>query len=167
MKNTQYRQAIYVGIVVSIILIIVDFGFGFSMWRQYKSGEYIQASGVILRSYTNGWTGHHGHNDAIIRFTYKANGESFESSRYRYLIDYSFENAASLVSRFPIGTKVSVYFNPANPSDAVLSPGLARSDVLGTMPIMLLIGHFFVTVIWLYAWFAHKQYKKNVETSRS
>lgn len=38
--------------------------------------------------------------------------------------------AASYVSKYPKGTRVSAYYNPVQPGQATLEPGLARDDWL-------------------------------------
>jgi hypothetical protein len=40
------------------------------------------------------------------------------------------EFAASYVQKYPVGTNVQVYYNPANPGVATLEPGLAKGDWL-------------------------------------
>lgn len=52
------------------------------------------------------------------------------------------EFALNYVEKYPIGKKVQVYYNPANPNHSTLEPGLAKGDwlILAIGLGMLIIG---------------------------
>ncbi|MFQ5400650.1 MAG: DUF3592 domain-containing protein [Anaerolineae bacterium] len=56
----------------------------------------------------------------------------------------SWERAAAIASRYPVGTAVSVAYDPADPGTAVLEPGADRSSyaTLGTGALMALTAPF-------------------------
>jgi len=71
-------------------------------------------------------------NDAKIRYRYNVNGHEFESWKLFHGVvsngDIFLEDGATLsdgglVARFPAGSEVKVYYDPENPSDAILLPG--------------------------------------------
>lgn len=57
------------------------------------------------------------------------------------------EFAKSYVQKYPVGTKVPVYYNPANPEAATLEPGLGKGDwlvlVIGLGALLMGILFFF------------------------
>lgn len=64
---------------------------------------------------------------ANIRYEYAVNGESHESDIWRFGAKISWLSwpsvAARATARYPFGKSVTVFYNPNNPSDAVLEPG--------------------------------------------
>ena len=64
---------------------------------------------------------------ADISYRYKVNGRSYSSSNISHL-DFSTSStgrAQSIVQQYPDKSTVQVYYNPSNPSEAVLEPGSA------------------------------------------
>ena len=59
--------------------------------------------------------------DVYIRYQYKVNGASYSSLSINLIDTPSYPH--SYASRYPLGKDVMVYYNPKNPSDAVLEPG--------------------------------------------
>lgn len=61
---------------------------------------------------------------ADVAYRYKLKGRDYSSSRIT-LMDYSSTGgrAEAIVARYPDGAAVSVYYDPADPSDSVLEPG--------------------------------------------
>ncbi len=59
-----------------------------------------------------------------VEYTYEAEGRDWTGTRIM-LVDggSSFDQARARVDRFPVGTKVTVYYNPHDASQAVLTPG--------------------------------------------
>jgi len=62
---------------------------------------------------------------ADLAYRYKVKGRDYSSSRIT-LMDYSSSaagRAQDIVARYPDGAAVTVYYDPADPSDSVLEPG--------------------------------------------
>jgi len=61
---------------------------------------------------------------ADVSYRYKVNGINYSSSRIA-IVDFSSSQARarSIVTRYPDGATVQVYYNPADHSEAVLEPG--------------------------------------------
>ena len=61
-------------------------------------------------------------------YRYSVNGSSYRSSRVNYSQDlqvsFAFDPWAA-VNRYPTGSTVAVYYDPRNPRDALLEPGVA------------------------------------------
>lgn len=64
--------------------------------------------------------------DARIRYHYEVDGESYRSDRVAFGTYASSDATAAydLVNRYPGGAPVTVYVDPADPSSAVLEPGV-------------------------------------------
>ncbi|RUL74560.1 DUF3592 domain-containing protein [Dyella choica] len=68
---------------------------------------------------------------ADIVYRYKVRGKSYSSSKISFMDFASTNNRAqSVVNRYPDNSTVQVYYNPANPADAVLEPGDASGITL-------------------------------------
>jgi len=59
-----------------------------------------------------------------ITYTYIVDGEKLQGNRINFSSSFSLQlSAQRVVNRYPLNSKVKVYYNPRNPSDAVLKPG--------------------------------------------
>ncbi|MBV8210959.1 MAG: DUF3592 domain-containing protein [Burkholderiaceae bacterium] len=83
----------------------------------------ISHSAVLMRTQTSS-SGNTLMYQADVAYRYKVKGQDYSSSRIT-LMDYSSTtgHAQDVVARYPDGSTVAVYYNPADPSDAVLEPG--------------------------------------------
>ncbi|MGO9108721.1 MAG: DUF3592 domain-containing protein [Thermoguttaceae bacterium] len=71
-----------------------------------------------------------------INYTYRVAGKDYSSDRYRYFWSFATmwrANAERVVADLPVGTNVTVYYAPHDPSDSILHPGLDGSDLLAAM----------------------------------
>jgi len=87
--------------------------------------------------------------DAKIRYRYVVDGREFDSHRLFFGVvsngDIVFENGsmlsdAGLVARFPAGSQVKVFYDPAQPSRAILLPDARH----GTGPMKAVFGYGFI-----------------------
>jgi hypothetical protein len=59
----------------------------------------------------------------VIRYSYTVDGQQYENDRYSVLDDTRFsswEPAQELLSKFPVGGEITVYYNPESPKDSYL-----------------------------------------------
>jgi hypothetical protein len=63
----------------------------------------------------------------LVEYSYQANGREYYSSRVSFGADFAGDRALAekTVARYPIGSGVAVYYDPANPASAVLEPRVA------------------------------------------
>ncbi len=113
--------------------------------KQHAAESYPSVQGRMLASEMQTYTGSKGriHYRAAFQYEYAVNGLNYRGSRYRYGGYLSDEAAASaLVAAHPRGAGVTVYYNPANPADTVLSPKVESDDVFRlflTSPFVLIM----------------------------
>jgi hypothetical protein len=81
-------------------------------------------SAVLYQTNTSTTTGGAATYKADIVYRYKVNGANFSSSRIS-IVDFASTSgrAQSIVQRYPDQSRVLVYYNPSDPSEAVLDPG--------------------------------------------
>ena len=63
-----------------------------------------------------------------VKYQFEANGKTYESSQIRYLQKtfYNADAANEVESPYPVGRVVQVAFNPQDPSQSVLEPGVPK-----------------------------------------
>ena len=107
------------------------------------SANWPQATGEVIASSIRTETNEDGtvyHADVVYKFVaddqwWEANsvffGATGESNRPR---------AAQVVERYPVGERVTVFYNPADPETAVLEPGLTFSSYVSLIIGVLILG---------------------------
>lgn len=85
---------------------------------------------------------------AVFLYTYDVNGQKYEAGRYRY-DDYpaGYYSVNAVINAHPAGSAIDVYYNPANPADAVLSTGVVARDV--SQPFIFSLFIFFLLLLLL------------------
>src|SRR2546421_660265 len=73
----------------------------------------------------------------LIRYVYNVRGKAYTSNVLRYGMggQGGRPNAEQMVSARPVGSPVTMHYNPANPADAILEPGVHGTDLL--IPLIL------------------------------
>ena len=86
---------------------------------------------------------------ADIAYRYQVNGKDYSSSAITLLdVSSTAGRAQSVVDRYPDRSKVQVFYNPDDPSDAVLEPGSSTGLVcLYVVSAMFSIGGLFFLVM--------------------
>ena len=84
---------------------------------------------------------------ADIQFTYRVDGIEYSTGRYRTFEEGDYESGATeTVALYPLGTTHPAWFDPDDPSVAVLVRGVSSVSVLG----LLLCGMGIVAPVWLW-----------------
>jgi hypothetical protein len=103
------------------------------IYKQYESQHYPSVTGTITHSEvqshrtSKGGTSY----DAVINYRYEIGGQTFEGNKLRFGIKVSSSaNAYAAVSAHPPGSTAQVFYNPANPQESLLSPGVNGSDFM-------------------------------------
>ena len=129
-------------IILSLFLVA---GFITMLWglriilQAQKTKQWPSVDGVIEESKPSSEE-----NDLLpyIQFGYAVEDVSYQQTMtFSSDITPTQEFALSYTQKYPVGTKVQVFYDPANPQDATLEPGLGKGDwlvlVIGTGTFIL------------------------------
>jgi hypothetical protein len=113
--------------------------------RQVLASKYRVTTGQIMLSQLG--QGAVRRRGLDVRYSYCVGDHKFTGVRYRYDDRNDAFDYKAVVNALPVGSTQTVYYNPANPADAVLSTGLTGCDLLLTLfAFPLNIGTFMVWV---------------------
>ena len=106
--------------------------------RQFNSGSFPSVTGQVIHSEVTTRRGSKGGVIYGVRMSYQFTVEDrlFAGSRYRYNSSMNSSGsrwAHATVASHPVGSAVTVFYNPANPGDALLSPGIGGEDLLALL----------------------------------
>jgi len=125
-------------IVFSIVTLAIDSSIILPAYWQVRALNFLTTAGVITSSRleeqeSRDRDGAPTHiYSAVVKYQYFVAGKAYSGDRYRYGL-FDFTSAHWIVSEHPAGKKVGVYYNPSNPADSLLRPGLEGSDLFGAM----------------------------------
>jgi hypothetical protein len=112
----------------------------------------IQASDVETRRSRSG-SGYSTSHYPVVIYEYVVNGQRFQSRRVRFgsEIGYGFRRMAeNIAAKYPNGSLVSVFYDPANPTEAVLEQSAGGSNMLFGIIIVVILGVLLVTGLFLF-----------------
>ncbi len=94
---------------------------------------------------------------AVVEYTYQIAGRDYTSSGFsNKLQDGKIETAQAILSRYPVGNTVTVYYNPNKPEQALLERTTQFSPLMqfrvGMSYVLILIG-IFVLLVGIMAFF--------------
>jgi hypothetical protein len=110
-----------------------DFFIGRTIVQQMRAERFPTTTGRILESGLS--RGSKGTTGVAIRFSYEVEGRRYESARYRFDNTKSSDSAwaKAAVRANPKGAERTVYYNPADPAEAILRPGIEGSELFMLM----------------------------------
>ena len=99
--------------------------------QQFESRQYPSATGIITHSELKSHSVKGGTScSADIQYQFAVNGQNFTGNKIRFgVTSSSSHNAVAVVNAHPVGSPVPVFYNPANPQEALLSPGVNGSGL--------------------------------------
>jgi hypothetical protein len=126
--------ATIVGVVCSIAIpVLVLGGLGFFLYkRNQQSMVYRQSTQtwqsttgtVLMSSVQESYSGGSHSTYPVVVYQYDVSGQRYQSQRIKageqFLNVRITGQAEAAVQKYPIGSTVTVYYNPSNPSEAVL-----------------------------------------------
>ncbi|HTB84799.1 MAG TPA: DUF3592 domain-containing protein [Candidatus Sulfotelmatobacter sp.] len=127
----------------AFVFWIFDIRGGEQLWRQHRALSFATTRGTVRSSTVNISYGSKGsvHYHVDIACFYSVDDRDYYSSRYRYDGHPDNRTAYTISAAHPAGSTVQVYYDPQNPTDALLSAGEDAADVYTlflTTPICLL-----------------------------
>jgi hypothetical protein len=108
------------------------------IYRGIVSVGWPSAEGQIVYSHTRAGR----HYETLLWYEYHVDGQRYLASNYRNGGNLTpFQSVAEAAAkRYAVGHKVTVYFNPRNPTDALLEPGLWWGNLVAPAIALLLFG---------------------------
>ena len=151
-------------LVVAAGVLWVDLRITSDLRSQFRSGWFPRVPGRVLRSNVVSEAGagkrRLSSHTVDVAFQYTVNGKTFEANTYRFpkTMSHREEPAREVVAGLPPGQEVEVSYDPANPAEAVLSPGLNASDFV-LLHLLFPFNCFlaFAASVALHAWLARRQ----------
>ena len=116
-RRTKHLRRI--GIVLLVMGLIILLGAVKLFFQSSASSRWSSELGVVTVSETT--TG-----NALLVYSYTVHGVRYENNRRSFFSEGAIESpdyAEEVVQQYPVGKEVTVYYNPDDPSDAVLEPG--------------------------------------------
>jgi hypothetical protein len=112
-----------------------DVGLSYSGWQQARTQWFHTTPGTVLDSKVEVDHDSEGTSYSVkVKYVYEVNGRDYESERLRYMQSSgSHRWTHATVASLPREKTVTVYYDPQQPSEAVLMPGLAMCDLLGSV----------------------------------
>lgn len=125
---------LWVGFWTAIVGLF-DVVIGHGIYNQLRTTQFVTAPGEILSSEVESDTDSDGTTyRPKVTYEYEVNNEILRGNTIRYGEASSSDSYAhEFVADRPVGEIVDVYFNPSNPSDAVLVTGIEGSDLFMLM----------------------------------
>jgi len=113
---------------IGVFMFIFDaifLGIIFSTQRKVAhASSWPSTMGTILMSMvqwrSSGSNSTSGANYPVVMYSYQAMGQAFQGNKIAPGPEASALGAHKVVARYPMGTQVMVYYNPENPSEALL-----------------------------------------------
>jgi hypothetical protein len=122
------------GAICSVIIpVVIIGGIGYFLYRRNQQSmayrqstqNWLSTTGtVVMSSVQSKHTGRSHSLYPVVVYTYTVNGQSYQSQRIKageqFLNVRVAGQAQATVARYPIGASITVYYNPANPSESAL-----------------------------------------------
>lgn len=129
-----------------------------NLYRQFLSKNYARTEGTITHSEVIQKRRHNEETtprekiiyDVLFEYRYEVNGLSLIGNRYRFNMapkpSGDAARAERLAADHPVGSEVDVFYNPRNPTDAVLAQGVSGQD----LALILVLTPFNCTAVGLW-----------------
>lgn len=158
-------------LMIAVIIwngIVLGFD-GLLVWKfvqqHYAQSDYIPADATVTNSFvkrteSSGGSGGRGSSvnySPIIEYEYTVNNQAYTSDRYSFVVwgrgtpDY----ARSLVNKFPFNSAITIYYDPSDPSKAVIDQSFSEFPTVVAMLLLpfhcvALIGIYYFRHMWRY-----------------
>lgn len=138
-KESMQIKDMLIAIAVTAVVLFLDVSLIVTAVHQIAAVFYPQTNGQITKSEVEATAPTGGNRfytySAVVAYRYAVDGEVFENDVYRYEVldekgyasgggESGREYTMHIVESTPVGAEVPVYYDPNDPSDAVLATGL-------------------------------------------
>ena len=137
------------GLFWTVIVGVFDVFCSYNIYRQTKAASFPTTTGQIASSEVESHSDSDGTTyGAAITFTYTVNNTLYNSDSWRFGAWSSSDDdyAREVIARYPVGKKVTVYYDPNDPESAVLEVGVQPMDMF----LLLFLTPFNLVMLWLW-----------------
>jgi hypothetical protein len=131
-NEAMQRPAMFYPLLLLIfwtsLMLTADFVVIETAVRQARSVNFASVTGKMVQSEIG--KGAVSHRGVEIGYNYTVNGIAYTGHRYRYDDRHAVWEYSATVGAFPRWSARKVYYNPDDPADSILDPGLAGCDLL-------------------------------------
>jgi hypothetical protein len=128
----QAKLALFALVALSAVLFVL----AKMLVRAWAVRRWPKADGVIThsevdvtQSFPEGTDGPEISKYPIVEYAFEVRGRKYQSRKYQQIPAVLELEAEEMVSRYPKGASVAVYYNPSDPSDCVLNRDLPTVTV--------------------------------------
>ncbi|HLP09317.1 MAG TPA: DUF3592 domain-containing protein [Opitutaceae bacterium] len=144
------RMTVVFALFWSAIVLVFDGQFALTAFRQLRANSYTVAEGTVISSTVI--TSEDSDGPVYrpeVRYRYQVGERELVGDRLSYenLFASGADSANEAVAAFPAGAAIRVYFNPADPTDALLRPGLSARQLF----LALFLTPFNAVMLFLWA----------------
>jgi len=122
--NSNTTLLLTVGIIGFVLLILnaVFLGVIFFMRRKMAAvSQWPSTMGTVMMSRTETRSSGEGYTDyPVVQYSYQVRGQAYQGLKLAPGPEVGGSGARKVVAKYPPGAQVMVFYNPENPSDAVL-----------------------------------------------
>lgn len=113
----------FIFLVINSVLISILFVSGL---RMREVSGWLSTTGTVLTSRLEEWESSPGEiiDYPIVTYSYQVNGQAYEGKRIAPSVESGGSGSAKVIARYPVGASVQVFYNPGDPSAAVLEKKL-------------------------------------------
>lgn len=139
MKPGGRTEIVVFSVVLSVLIIAADVWVLGDTVKQLRTNRYRATEGVMQGSRTVGHPSAVGprkgrlrNHHIFVQYTYSVGGKEYVGTELRHNFVYSGDRGDNdqMLMRYPEGSPVRVFYDPRDPSTAVLEVGLIGKDVL-------------------------------------
>lgn len=129
------------GLLISVTGTIMAADQARGLYRALRSRRWLPTQGRILGAITVTVRSPVGFfTSPMVAYEYTVDGETYQSQTIDYRGSVRLRAAKQTVERYRWGRRVTVYYNPKDPTLAVLEPGATAGGVMRVVLSVLLVG---------------------------
>ncbi|HAS83291.1 MAG TPA: hypothetical protein DCS43_11620 [Verrucomicrobia bacterium] len=145
---------LFCSVFILIGLVIPYFAFVKPLQRQRAARRWIPVEAEVLKSAVRSHRGDDSTTYSVyIAYRYEIDGIPYEGDRYRFSSSSSSGHAekAEIVRQHPVGSRITVYVDPADSAESVVQREAGASLYLGLIPVVFAVFGFLFLIIMLRA----------------
>lgn len=125
---------LFVLFILNIVFLVVIY---FMRKKMAEVSQWPSTMGSVVMSTIERRSSNDGDTDyPVVQYSYQVNGQAYQSTKRAPGPEVGGTGARGVVARYPAGAQVMVFYNPQNPSDAVLE---RKAPALWLMWLLLVI----------------------------